>query len=307
MKKYTLFSILFIALLTLYVYMEENSTTTFNFLGADITLSNAVWIAIFLGLFYIFSLIFFSVLHIREFMFRKNIQKDIQILISNIKNAILYKPLSQKKVKQLKDCDNFVKTIEGLNIKPVKIEKFEFLEDIARLLNGEVVEIGKYKLKEDNPWFVMNIKNRLKKDEKFAREVLKKYKNEELKKEAFKIYAKNASISEILKYDYKVDVDIILAHIDKEDVKFLFNKADLTPLDEIKIARVLYGKFDPDKELEIVESLKWASAYLAFKYEHIEKAKEIIEENDLRFFEYFLKLRLSGEKADIDEYIDSRI
>ena len=50
-----------------------------------------------------------------------------------------------------------------------------------------------------------------------------------------------------------------------------------------------------------------ASAYLALKYEHLQKAKEIIEENDLKFFEFFLKLRENGIKADIDEYIDSKI
>ncbi|ACM92856.1 hypothetical protein NAMH_0048 [Nautilia profundicola AmH] len=307
MKKYTLFSIILIALMTLLVYMEENSVTTFSLLGVNITLPNAVWTAIFLGIFFIFSIIFFGVLNIKEYFYKKNIQKDIEILIANIKNRILYKEPLKKEVKILKNCNNFVNNIKGLQIEPKKCEKFEFLEDIEKLLNGEVIEISKYKLSEDNPWFIQNIKNRLKKDENFAKEVLKKYKNEELKKLAFKIYAKNASISEILKYDYEIDVDIIKAHIKDPDVKYLLEKAKLTPKEEIEIAKALHQTFDPDKEFEIVEPLKWASAYLAFKYEHIEKAKEIVEENELKFFEYFLKLREAGVKADIDEYIDSEI
>jgi len=307
MKKYTLLSIILIAVITLLVYMEENSVTTFSLLGINITLPNAVWTAIFLTIFFIFSVVFFGVLNIKEYFYKKNIQKDIEILINNIKNRILHKEPVKKEVKILKNCNNFVNNINGLAIQPKKCEKFEFLEDIEKLLNGEVIEISKYKLKEDNPWFIMNIKNRLSKDENFAKEVLKKYKNEELKKIAFKIYAKKASISEIMKYDYDIDKEIALAHINDPDVKFLLKKAKLSPKEEIEIAKAIHQTMDPDKEFEIMEPLKWGSAYLAFKYEHIEKAKEIIEENDLKFFEYFLKLKEAGVKADIDEYIDSEI
>ena len=307
MKKYTLFSIVLIALITLLVYIQENSQTTFNMFGINITLPNAVWVALFLGLFFIFSLIFFSVINLKEFLYKKNIKKDIEILITNIKNRILYKDPVNKEVKILKNCNNFVNNINGLEIEPKKCEKFEFLEDIEKLKNGEVIEISKYKLKEDNPWFILNIKNRLSKDEKFAKEVLKKYKNEELKKLAFKIYAKHASISEILKFDYEIGYEIIKAHLKDPDLKFLLKHATLTPKEEIEIAKALHQTIDPDKEFEIVEPLKWASAYLALKYEHLEKAKEIIEVNNLKFFEFFLKLRLAGIKADIDEYIASEI
>jgi uncharacterized integral membrane protein len=309
MKKYTLFSIVLIALITLLVYIEENTATTFYLFGINITLPNAVWTAIFLGIFYLFSLIFFGVLNIKEYFYKKNIQKDIEILITNIKNRILYKEPVKKEMKILKNCNSFVNNIEGLNIKPKKCEKFEFLEDIEKLVNGEVIEISKYKLSDENPWFIMNIKNRLKKDPNFAKEILKKYRNEELKKYAFEIYAKNekTSINEILKFDYEIDFEIVKAHIKDPDIKLLLQKAKLSPKEEIETARALHQTIDPDREFEIIEPLKWGSAYLALKYEHIEKAKEIIEEYELKFFEFFLKLRESGIKADIDEYIDSEI
>jgi hypothetical protein len=303
MKRYTLFSIIFIALIVLFVYIEQNNTSTF----INITLPNAVWVGVFLVLFYIFSILFLGITNLKEYFYKKNIQKDIDILITNIKNRILYKEPINKEIKILKECNNFINNIQGLNIIPKKCEKFEFLEDIEKLKNAEVIEIGKYKLKEDNPWFILNIKNRLKKDENFAKEVLKKYKNEELKKEAFKIYAKKASINEILKYDYTIDKEIIKAHLKYENVKLLLQKAKLLPSEEIEIAKEIHQSLDPDKEFDILEPLKWASAYLAFKYEHIQKAKEIIEENELKFFEYFLKLKEAGIKADIDEYIDSKI
>ncbi|WP_457565051.1 hypothetical protein [Caminibacter sp.] len=307
MKKYIIFSLIFIALSVLFVYIENNSFTSFSIAGINISLPNAVWVGLFLGLFFLFTLIFMLFINLKNSLFQKNVKKDIKTIIENIKNKILYKN-ETKEVKTLKNINSFVKNnLSGLEIIPQKTENFEFLEDIKKMKEGEVVDISKYKLKDDNPWFILNVKNRMKKDPAYAREVLKKFKNEELKKEAFYIYAKTAPVYEILKYEYPITLDIVLAHIFEERFKELLKKATLTPMEEIKVAREIYGKKDPNSELETIEPLKWGYAYLAFKYEHIELAKQIIEENNLKFFEFFLKLRVNGIKADIDEYIDSKI
>jgi len=305
-KKYSLFSIIFISLIVLFVYIEKNSVTTFHLLGTDISLQNALWVGLFLFAFYLFSLLFFSFLNLKEYLFKKNIQKDIQILHQNIKSRLLFKD-GIKEPKILKDLNSFISLIEGLEIKPKKIERFELLEDLDKLKKGKIVEIDKYKLKEDNPWFILNVKNRLKKDPSYAKEVLKKFKNEELKKEAFYIWAKEAPIDEILKYDYPITLEIILSHIKDENLTKLLEKTTLTPKEEINIAKNLYQTQNPDKELEIIKPLKWGYAYLALKYEHLDLAKEIIEENDLKYFEFFLKLRIAGIKAEIDEYIQSTV
>jgi len=304
MKKYSIISLIFIAIVTLFVYMEENSITTFNIFGINLSLPNAVWIAIFLGIFYIFSILFFMFIHLQNFFYKKNIQKDIDIMINNIKNAILYKN-NLKEVKILKYCNNFVKNIKGLEIEPNKTEKFEFLEDIKKLKNGETIEISKYKLKENNPWFILNVKNRMKKDKTYAKEVLKKFKNEELKKEAFYIFAKNAPISEILKYNYPITKEIILSHINDNNLQELLKKAKLNKFEEIEIAKALYNTKNPDEELEIISPLHYGAAYMALKYEHIEKAKEIIEEYSIKMFEYLLKLKECGVKVEVDEYLQS--
>ena len=307
MKKYIIFSIIFIAISALFVYIQDNSFTAFNILGVNISLPNAVWISFFLGIFFLFSLIFIVFLNLKSSIFQKNINKDIANIIENIKNKILYKN-DTKNVKVIKDINNFViNDIEGLQILPKKCEKFEFLEDIEKIINGEVIEISKYKLKEDNPWFIKNVKNRLKKEPSYAKEVLKKFKNEELKKEAFYIFAKTAPIKEILKYDYPITFDILLSHINDEGIEELIKKAKLTPKEEIEFARKLYSTKTPDEELQITSPLAWANAYLALKYEHLELAEEIIETHNLKFFKFFLYLRKAGVKADVDEYIDSEI
>jgi len=307
MKKYSIFSLIFIALAVLFVYIQNNSYTTFEILGVDITLPNAIWIALFLGLFYLITLIFLTFTNLKTIIFQKNVKKDIETLINNIKNKILYRN-NIKETKITKEINTFIKEcIEGLEIKPKKIEKFKFLEDLQKLKEGEVIEIGKYKLKENNPWFILNVKNRLKKDPSYAKEVLKKFKNEELKKEAFYIWAKSAPIKEILKYDYPINLDIILSHIEDTNLTKLLEKATLSPKEEIEVAKHIYQTKNPDTELEIIKPLPWGYAYLALKYEHLELAKEIIEKHNLKFFEYFLKLRECSIKADIDEYINSEI
>ena len=304
MKKYVIFSIVLIGILSLFIYMENNSFTTLGIAGINISLPNALWVALFLSLFFIFSLIFFFFINFKNYIYQKNIQKDISNIIANIKNRILYKE-SNIPTKILTDINNFTKNINGLNITPNKIEKFEFLADIKKLIEGETIEISKYKLASDNPWFILNVKNRLKKNPDYAKEILKKFKNEELKKEAFYIWAKSAPIKEIIKYDYEITFDIIKSHLNDKDLSILLEKAKLSPKEEIDLAKEIYSTKTPDEELELLKPLKWGEAYLALKYEHLELAKELIEANSLTFFKYFLELKEAGLKEDIDEYIKS--
>jgi len=301
-KKYIISSLIFISLISLYIYTQDNNFTTLNIGGEKISLPNAVWVLIFLLLFFIFTLIFFLAINFKTYVFQKNIKKDILTIINNIKNKILYIN-SFKETKTLKDINNFVKNIEGLKINPIKQEKFEFLEDIDKLLKGETIEIGKYKLKEDNPWFILNIKNRLKNNPSYAKEVLKKFKNETLKKEAFYIWAttKESLVKEILKYDYEINMEIIKAHIDDKDLPLLLKKAKLTPKEEVEVAKLIYNQ-NPEEELKIVENLPYAKSYLAIKYSHFDLAKEIVEKSNIKIFEYYLNLK---DKVSIDEYLET--
>ncbi|GAB6045735.1 hypothetical protein JCM11957_13330 [Caminibacter profundus] len=306
MKRFFIFGLIFITIVTLFVYIQDNSFTNFNIFGVNISLPNAIWTALFLGLFFIFTLIYILYLNLKNSISQKNIKKDIEIIINNIKNKILYKN-EIKETKVLKNINEFIKNIEGLNIIPKKIERFEFLEDIEKLKNGEVIETNKYKLKVNNPWFILNVKNKLKKEPEFAKEVLKKFKNEELKKEAFEIYAKKASIKDILKYDYPITLNILLSHIKDNDLGLLIQKATLTPKEQIEFAKNIYQTRSPDIELELASSLPFAKAYLALKYEHLDLAREVIEKHNIKYFEFFLNLRNNGIKADIDEYINAKI
>jgi len=306
MKKYTIFSIIFIALISLGIYIQNDTFSTLKIGKISLSFPDAVWVAIFLILFFIASLLFFGIINFKSFIYQKNLKKDLNIILENIKNKILYKN-QIKEVKTLKDINECVKNIEGLEIKPEKKEHFEFFEDIKKLKNGEVIEISKYKLNEQNPWFKLNIKNRLKNEPEYAKEILKKFQDEELKKEAFYIWAKTAGVKEILREGYPITYEIIKSHLHDEYFNLLLSQGELklSIKEEIELAKEIYGSIDPDSELEMLKPLKWAEAYTAIKYEHLELAKELIETNNLKFFEYFLKLREEGQKVDIDEYIQA--
>ncbi len=306
MKKYTIFSIIFIALISLAIYIENNSFTTLKIGNINLSLPNALWAAIFLTLFFIASLIFFGIIHFKSFVYQKNVKKDLKIIIDNIKNKVLYKN-SIKPTKTLNEINECIKNIEGLEIKPQKRENYEFFEDIEKLKNGEVIEISKYKLTDKNPWFILNIKNRLKNEPEYAKDVLKKFKDEELRKEAFYIWAKTAGVKEILREGYPITYDIVKAHLHDEYFNLLLSQGELklSIKEEIDIAKEIYGSIDPDSELEMLKPLKWAEAYIAIKYEHLELAKELVDTNNLKFFDYFLKLKETSQKVDIDEYIQS--
>ena len=303
MKKYFIFGLILIGLITLFVYIENNSFTSFAVMGVDVSLPNAVWVGIFLSFFFIFSLMFLGYIDLKNKIYQKNIKKDTKTILENFKNKILHINTA-KNVKLLKEINVFSENIKGLSIVPKQTKGFEYLEDLKKLKSGEVIDIGKYKLKEDNPWFIMNVKNRLKKEPSYAKEVLKKFKNEELKKTAFYMYAKSAKIDEILKYPYDITFEIVKAHINDEQLSALLKKAKLKPKEEIETAKIIYGTKTPDIELDILKPLKWGRAYLAIKYSHFDLAKEIVESNNLKFFEYYLKL---PKKDDIDEYISSQI
>jgi hypothetical protein len=248
-----------------------------------------------------------GVLNIKNYFLSKNIKKDKEFILTHIRNRILFKDSKLKEVKILKDIFNFSNLINGLEIEAKKIDGFEFLEDLEKIKKGEVVDLKKYKLRNDNKWNILNTLNRIKIDKDFAKDMLLKPINEEVKKAAFYIVIEEMSINEMLRYNYDIPFEVVKKHVRDENFNKLLNRIKLSPKEEIEIAREIHQTIDPDKEFEILKPLKLASAYLALKYEHLQKAKEIIEENDLKFFEFFLKLRENGIKADIDEYIDSKI
>ena len=304
MKKYSIISILLIAISGLFTYINTNSTTTFDLLGIHITLLNAVWTMLFLTIFYLISIIYFSIEKFKTFKFDRNIKKDKLNILKNIENKILYKD-SLLPIKELTDLEEIIEMINGDKLIFKESEKLPFINDLLKLQKGEMIDLKKYKFSKENPWYLKNLENKIQKEDKDA---LKEALNTPLKEKALNVLAKTADIKEILANNYPISKETILNNLKSDRLKELINKSNLTNEEYIEIAQTLYKNTKvPEQLLELFEDKLVAYIYLLIEYEMIEKAMELAKENDIKIFEYYLLLRENGVKIDIKEYLNAKL
>jgi len=303
MKKYTIISLLFIFIIGLFTYMNTNSSTTISLFGIHFTFYNALWIILILFSFYLISIIYFAIAKYKTFLFEKNIQKDKTNLIKNIENRVFFKSKTFP-IKILTDIKEFTDMVEGLTIKPKQSNIFPFMKDLEKLEKGEIVDLSKYKLEQNNPWILKNLENRIdKEDLKAAKEGLK---IDSLKEKALKLLSKKAPLKEILANNYPIYKDTILNNLESNRLKELIEKSNLKNDEYIEIARILYQKEknNPENIINLFENKIVPYVYLLIKYEMLDKARELAKENDLKFFEYYLDLKEKNIK--LDEFLDAR-
>jgi len=303
MKKYSIISIVIIAIAGLFTYINTNETTTFSLLGINITLLNAVWTMLFLAIFYLISIIYFSIEKFKIFRFENNIKKDKVNLLKNIENKVLYKN-NLSTIKELTEIENIVEMIEGLSLNPKKGD-LGFFEDIAKLQAGEIVDLKKYKLEKENPWMLKLLENKIDNEDLLA---AKEALNTPLKEKALQLLSKKSDIREILANNYPITKETILNNLDSDRLQELIDKSNLTNLEYIEIAQELYKKTEvPEDLLGLFENKIVVYVYLLIEYEMIDKALEIAKENDIKIFEYYILLRQNGIKVDIKEYLNAKI
>jgi len=303
MKKYTIISFIIIGFIGLFTYINTNESSTFNVLGIDITMPNAIWVMVFLFIFYLISIIYFTIEKIKNFAFSRNIKKDKTNLFNNIKNKILYKNKLYP-IKELTNLEDIIEMIEGDKF-IFKESEIDFINDLAKLQKGESVDLKKYKLDKNNPWVLKNLENKIANgDIKAAKEAL----NTPLKDKAIQLLSKEASVEEILSNNYPISKETILNNLNSPKLKDLIDKSNLSNEEYIEIAQTLYKQTDiPEKLLELFKNKIVPYTYLLIEYEMIDKAKEIAKENNLKIFEYYLLLREKGVKIDIKEYLNAKI
>jgi len=303
MKKYTIISFIFIVLAGLLTYVNTDSSTTFSILGVNITLYNALWTMVFMLILYLISIIYFAIIKYKSFSVEKNIHKDKLNLIKNIENKILFNN-KQLPIKILKELEEFIDMIQGLEIKPKKTENFSFMEDLVKLQNGEVVDLTKYKFSQDNLWAIKNLENKINKEDlSAAKEALK---IDSLKEKALKLLAKKAEVNEILANNYPIYKETILNNLESPKIKELIENSDLKSDEYIEIANTLYLKEEknPENVISLFEKKIVPYVYLLIKYEMLDKAKELAHENNLKFFEYYLELKEKNIK--LDDFLNAR-
>jgi len=237
----------------------------------------------------------------KTFKFERQLKKDKENILKNIENKILFRDKTFP-ISVLNECEEFIEMVNGLNIQPTKTDKFPYLKDLSKLQEGGVIDLSKYKLSKTNPWYLKNLENGINnKDKKQLKEAL----NTPLKQKAIKILATISTPKEILANNYPISKDIILNNKDSSLLKELINNSNLSNKEYIEIAKSFYqSTTNPDILFELFKNKLYAYVYLLIQYEMIDKAQEIVKENDIKLFEYYLLLRNNKIKININEYLD---
>ena len=333
-KKYILFSLIFIGAVGAYVYSFNGDTYTLTAFGIPVTLRIAVWIVVPAILLMIASVLHMTYYSLKGYFIQRSLQKDYKNFLHFAKLRIL----------GLEGEGDFKTTWYRL---PVRILKhFQFnpekdpddiedqeikntILDLKKVEKGESVDLKKYKLPKDNYFVRKNKLNKLNADKKYAEEILsgcEEDKDDEICQKAFRVYATYTTYSNIKKQGFKIDKELFEMMLDRvidpddffsienDELFELLKSFDYTQHDYIRLAKRLKKVLSPEAIISLFEKLSnekesatQAYLYILFEYQMIDKAREILEgsaKNEYEKFKYFLFLRDSGKNFDIDLFFD---
>ncbi len=335
LKKYIIFSLIFIVIIGLYVYSLNGNTYAMTFFDMHVSLPIAVWVILPASLIVIATILHIIFYNFKDYLVQRNLQKDYKNFIQYTKNKMLKinfnNDFKTKWFKLPAKILNYFEFDPNKNLNNLDNEELKnIILDLKKIENGESIDLKKYKLPKNNYYTRKNILNKLAKDKKYADEILNncgedKQENEVCKK-AFEIYATYATYGNIKKQNFNISKELFLKLIDrtinKEDNFKIENneifeylkKYDFSPMEYLLLAKKMKNSFPPEVVMSLFEKVslekeKAMQAYLytLFEYQMINKAREVLENSgkgEFEKFKYFLFLRDNGKNFDIDLFFD---
>jgi hypothetical protein len=306
-KRYTIASFILIALIGWYVFAYiTQDTMSIDFFGIMLpSLSTALWVTVPLIILYIASVAhmsFYSLLG--SFKLRKY-EKDYDKLIDAIVEAYLgkkdrkhsYKTPRYKLIGSL--IDNTTLFPSSQLTADTDNEKINsVIKMIEEIENGNVVDLKKYALKPTNELMIQNERNKYKKGDLKAEDILNnldKY-NKPFLEEVFADFVKKTSVKMIEKYKSYLTKDALFEilnrvnsgensiEISNDTLIALFDTLELDKNDYIKISSALSLNMIPDQRIKLFETIsdkkeEAMDAYLftLFDLEMLSPADEILE------------------------------
>ncbi len=335
-KRYTIAALIFIILAGWYVYaFITQDSMSLDFFGIPLpSLSIALWVVLPMILLYlasVFHMAFYSMLG--SFKLRKY-EKDYEKLIDAIIEAYLgkenrnhvFKTPRYKLLGELVD-NTVLFPSQTLSADTANEKINNVIKLINNIKSGEVVELKKYSLPADNALVIQNERNRYKKGDISAEDILShanKY-DRNLCVEAYTDYVKTAPLYAIEKYKEfltKEALFIILQRVNASEnalevsndvLLALFEKLDLDKNDYIKISTVLAGGMLPEQRIKLFETLSEekdeamdAYLYTLFDLEMLAPADEILENsqpNEYLNFKSYRALKECNKHFNINLFI----
>jgi hypothetical protein len=335
-KRYTIAALTLIVLVGWYVYaFVTQESVGIEFFGVALPpLSIAVWVVVPLILLYIASVAHMSFYSLLGSLKLRKYEKDFERIVDSMVEAYLgkenrshnFKTERYKLLGSLVDNATIFPSVElNSDIENKKIS--EVLEVINKIKNGEAVDLKKYSLPSYNQLVIQNERNRYKKGDISAEEILSnnsKY-DESICKEVYIDFVKKAPLNAIEKYKKyltkealfeilsRINAEKNTLEISNESLISFFDNLELSSDEYIKVSKKLSKNMIPEQRIKLFEILsneneKIVEAYLftLFDLEMLEPAKEILDNSqsdEYVHFKAYVALRDCGKHFDINLFI----
>ena len=305
---YIVFSLLFIIGVIAGVYMINPNTFSFEVFGINLPkLPVAVWMAIPVALLAIASVFHMAFYGTRNFFAQRKWKGDVKKLEDSVYWALINEPTQASfSHEELKKAASLLgeSTLHPLDLEsadvPFKLK--ETAKAIKKINEGEYVDLKNQKfakhLSDTNPIALKNHENHLEAEPAFALKVLdfrEKY-NDSLVQKALDKIVETQDFYTVKKYAKDIGKERFFKMLERvkegKDIGFsldmlksFIKEYDLDCKDYYKIASATLEHFTPDENLELFKNLSQEDEkampsylYLLFKYEMLDKVKDILEE-----------------------------
>lgn len=335
---YIVFSLLFIVVVLVGVYLINPATYSFDIFGIHMpALPVAVWVAMPIALLVIFSIVHMLFYTTRNFFKLQKHKADINKLEDAIYWSLIKEPstvnYSNSAMKEaaalLAEASLIPHTLDSSHLSP-RIK--EVAKVISKIEAGEYVELKSQKfakhLSKENPIILKNELNHIEADPSFALKVLdfkEKY-SEPIIEAAYDKVVENEDLYTLKKYAKELGKKRFFKLLKRAEngeeiglnvdlLKSFIAQYKLDCEDYYELAQVALVKFEPDDALALFKELSQKDEhalagylYLLFKYEMLDRAKSILEEHseeDLKAFRAFYLLKKSKYNFKISDILSS--
>lgn len=318
-------------------YVTQDSTTLELFGIPLPSLAVAIWVVVPLLILYLASVFHMSFYSMLGGLKARKYEKDYDKVLDLIVDAYLGKKDRNHSFKT-SPYSLLGKLLDNSTIFPNGEINFQFdsektkkMTTVLDLINsiraGEVVDLKGYNLDPDNELVIQNKRNKYKKGELKAEDILsnpKKY-AKKLAQEVYVDFVKDASVSAIDKYKEfltREAFDIIIARVNADEntleisneaLIILLSNLDLDTKDYIEISRLAAKSMIPEQRIKLFETLsndkeEAVDAYLYTLYdlEMIEPANallDISQPDEYQNFKAYRALKECGKHFSIDLFV----
>lgn len=338
LKFYSLLTLLFIILLGNYVFFFITSQSSpLELFGTHLpAYPIAVWSVLPVVLMYLITIVVMSVGNIQNYFRLKNYERDYE----KLKDAFYYGYLQKERIFEYKTdryklvgelvANTLLKPKPGAMIETSpKIQTvFSTIEELDA---GKTPDMKRFNLPKENPLMVQYATNLLRNDPTTSEKMLQNGQNfdDATIKEAFAVYAMDATMSNILKYKKYVSIRSLLQIIKRVDSKehpieisletildlCRHVTRDINQMGFIEIAIAVRNALIPEDRIKLFERLlaekfdvNESLLYTFLDLEMLEKARELLEnfsDDDFPRYRAFLALKDINYGCDINVLIES--